>query len=99
MYQPRAIPRFAVLILLWASVFQLPKLAVAQPSQAVRVPFTRTESMITMRDGIRLHTVVLTPQTQTEPLPIILNRTPYGVRYPHSSSAAGGIRKTCMDHS
>jgi len=35
--------------------------------------------MIRMRDGIRLHTVILTPQTQTEPLPILLDRTPYGV--------------------
>ena len=67
----RAIP--ALLILLWASV-------VAQPSsQPLRVPFTRTETMITMRDGVRLHTVILTPETQTEPLPILLDRTPYGV--------------------
>ena len=35
--------------------------------------------MITMRDGVRLHTVILTLQTQTEPLPILLDRTPYGV--------------------
>jgi putative CocE/NonD family hydrolase len=35
--------------------------------------------MITMRDGVRLHTVILAPQTQTEPLPIIMDRTPYGV--------------------
>lgn len=36
--------------------------------------------MIPMRDGVRLHTVILTPQAQTEYLPIIINRTPYGVK-------------------
>lgn len=51
-----------------------------QPAKDTRVPFTRTETMITMRDGVRLHTVILTPQNQTGPLPIILNRTPYGVK-------------------
>ena len=67
----RAIPRSAVLILLLAFV------VVAQSAQpSIRVPFTRTEAMITMRDGIRLHTVILTPQTQTEPLPILIHRTP-----------------------
>ena len=35
--------------------------------------------MITMRDGIRLFTVVFTPKKQTEPLPFLLLRTPYGV--------------------
>jgi putative CocE/NonD family hydrolase len=51
-----------------------------QPAQDTRVPFTRTEAMIQMRDGVHLHTVILAPQTQTEPLPIIINRTPYGVK-------------------
>src|SRR6185503_5768456 len=72
----RAIPRSAVLILLWAFVVPI----VGQSAQQqVRVPFTRTEAMITMRDGVRLHTVILTPQTQTESLPIMIDRTPYGV--------------------
>src|SRR5215471_21491186 len=51
-----------------------------QPAQDSRIPFTRTEEMVPMRDGVRLYTVILTPQSQTEPLPIIFNRTPYGVR-------------------
>jgi len=74
-YQPRrAIPRSAVLILLLAFV------VVGQSAQpSIRIPFTRTDAMITMRDGVRLHTVILTPQTQTEPLPILIDRTPYGV--------------------
>src|SRR5215467_5016765 len=51
-----------------------------EPAQDTRIPFTRGEVMIPMRDGVRLYTVILSPQNQTEPLPIILNRTPYGVR-------------------
>src|SRR5437868_6218149 len=44
------------------------------------VAFDRREEMIRMRDGVRLHTLIFTPQNQTEPLPIIINRTPYGIR-------------------
>jgi uncharacterized protein len=78
----RAIRRFAVLILLWTVVLQLPKVTVAQTgaqtAKPVGVPFARTETMISMRDGVRLHTVILAPQTQSEPLPILMTRTPYG---------------------
>ena len=35
--------------------------------------------MIPMRDGVRLQTAILTPIDQTSPLPILLERTPYGV--------------------
>jgi putative CocE/NonD family hydrolase len=41
--------------------------------------FTRTETMIAMRDGVRLHTRVYTPTRATEQLPILLLRTPYGI--------------------
>ena len=40
---------------------------------------TRTDTMIPMRDGTRLHTVIITPSTPGAPLPIVLERTPYGV--------------------
>jgi len=78
---PYAISRPALLVLLSLLVLQLPESVVAQVNDAegTRVPFTRTEAMIPMRDGTRLYTVILIPQDQTEPLPIIFNRTPYGV--------------------
>lgn len=44
-----------------------------------RVAFKRTEAMIPMRDGVKLFTVILTPETQSGPLPILMGRTPYGV--------------------
>ena len=40
--------------------------------------YQRTEVMIPMRDGIRLHTVVLKPADITAPLPFLIQRTPYG---------------------
>src|SRR5688572_3195647 len=38
----------------------------------------RREVMIPMRDGVRLHTVIVIPKGLTAPAPIILTRTPYG---------------------
>ena len=36
------------------------------------------EAMIPMRDGVRLFTVIMTPRAAAEPLPLLLDRTPYG---------------------
>jgi putative CocE/NonD family hydrolase len=41
--------------------------------------FTVREEMIPMRDGVRLHTRIFVPRDQREPLPFVMNRTPYGV--------------------
>jgi hypothetical protein len=46
---------------------------------AVAPPFRFEEVMIPMRDGIRLQTVILTPVGANGPLPILFQRTPYGV--------------------
>jgi hypothetical protein len=48
------------------------------------VPYTfhdyvRTEAMIPMRDGVKLHAVILAPADIKSPLPILMQRTPYGV--------------------
>src|SRR5579884_3568437 len=42
-------------------------------------PFQYKEVMVPMRDGVRLQTVILTPVGKKGPLPILLQRTPYGV--------------------
>jgi hypothetical protein len=45
--------------------------------------YNRQEVMIPTRDGIHLHTVIFTPKNQSEALPFLLERTPYGVNeYP-----------------
>ncbi|MGC8641284.1 MAG: CocE/NonD family hydrolase, partial [Isosphaeraceae bacterium] len=41
--------------------------------------YDKTEVMIPMRDGVKLHTLVYKPDKQNGPLPFILLRTPYGV--------------------
>ena len=60
------------------SEFRTKKIA-DQPARDTRVAFRRTEVMIPMRDGVKLFTVVLTPEAQTTDLPIYMERTPYGV--------------------
>jgi len=68
----------------WAvatAALALPLLPIAssaqQPAQDPR--FDVQEVMIPTRDGVKLHTLVYTPRTQTGPLPILFRRTPYGV--------------------
>jgi len=41
------------------------------------VDYDRREEMIPMRDGVHLFTIILIPRVK-EPMPIVLNRTPYG---------------------
>jgi hypothetical protein len=41
--------------------------------------FDKSDVMIPARDGIKLHTVIFSPKDAKGPLPILLERTPYGV--------------------
>jgi len=45
--------------------------------------YVRTEAMVPVRDGVKLHVVIFAPKAGTplaaKPLPILLERTPYGV--------------------
>lgn len=41
--------------------------------------FDVTKTMIPMRDGVRLETVILVPKKAQGPLPIVLARSPYGI--------------------
>lgn len=51
--------------------------------------YNRQEVMIPMRDGVKLYTVIFTPKNQTEKLPFLLLRTPYGVnKYPSPEKRA-----------
>ena len=50
-----------------------------QPLQFNKPEYTRQEAMIPMRDGIKLHAVILRPKDYTTPLPFLMERTPYGV--------------------
>src|SRR5258706_583418 len=41
--------------------------------------FDKTEVMIAARDGVKLHTEIYAPKDAKEALPIVLERTPYGL--------------------
>lgn len=49
-----------------------------QPIVEFPQAFKKREAMIPMRDGVRLHTLIFTPQNARQALPILLRRTPYG---------------------
>jgi putative CocE/NonD family hydrolase len=48
-----------------------------QPETGQAGIFVKTEVMIPMRDGVKLHTVIHAPRSSRERLPFILSRTPY----------------------
>ena len=59
-----------------------PKAVYRRTGEAVHHVFhdyQRAEVMIPMRDGVKLHAVVLKPADLATPLPILMQRTPYGV--------------------
>jgi putative CocE/NonD family hydrolase len=70
-----------------------PQVVYKRTGDAVRHTFhdyQRTEAMIPMRDGIKLHTVILKPGDIATPLPFLVQRTPYGVDGTTRASFFGG---------
>ena len=53
--------------------------ATLESSQSGEAKFEAIEEMIPMRDGVKLYTIICVPKNSTESLPILLQRTPYGV--------------------
>ena len=49
----------------------------AQDINFVKNNFTKREYQISMRDGIKLYTIVYSPKDNTKPYPILMERTPY----------------------
>jgi uncharacterized protein len=58
--------------------------------------FDKREVMIPVRDGVRLHTEIYTPKEAKEPLPILLDRTPYGISAPDKGMSNGLHRYSDM---
>ena len=84
--------RISLLVVIAASaIAQQP---IAEPAKS---PFTYQEVMIPMRDGVHLQTVILTPVDQKGPLPIILSRTPYGVRDKAPEEVPANLRELAQD--
>jgi len=84
--------RISLLVVITASAFaQQPA---AEPAKS---PFAYREVMIPMRDGVHLQTVILAPVDQKGPLPIILSRTPYGVRDKAPEKVPANLRELAQD--
>jgi putative CocE/NonD family hydrolase len=66
---------------LTAIIFLFPLLVFAQTQQPPDPPkgFDKIEQMVPMRDGVKLHTIIYAPKSHRDPLPILFNRTPYGI--------------------
>ena len=52
--------------------------------------YQRSEAMIPMRDGVKLHVVILKPADISGPLPFLVQRTPYGCDDTNRASFSGG---------
>jgi len=62
----------------WSGAAARPILAQAAPASAAAA-FDQTETLVPMRDGVRLHTSVFIPKNRSGDLPFLLIRTPYGI--------------------
>jgi putative CocE/NonD family hydrolase len=83
----RSIPKTAgvVVFLAIAGLAFAPRFGAAPQRQGpdFSALFDKTEVMIPMRDGVKLHTEFYTPKNATTPLPLLMNRTPYGIANPN----------------
>ena len=68
--------KLILLLILTAGLYQLTN------AQESFVSYNKKTFMIPMRDGVKLYTVVLSPINATVPLPILIQRTPYGADLP-----------------
>ncbi len=49
------------------------------PSQYIRQHYTKKSYKIPMRDGVHLSTIVYSPRDTSQPYPLVMTRTPYGI--------------------
>src|SRR5262245_58178882 len=70
---------------------------VSIPAQQPEPPFVRSEVMIPMRDGVRLHTFIYAPAGTNEKLPILFLRTPYGTGDMTPAQLAAALKELTAD--
>ncbi|MGZ8846122.1 MAG: CocE/NonD family hydrolase [Pyrinomonadaceae bacterium] len=61
------------------------------------VGFEKIEQMIPMRDGVKLHTIIYKPKSHREPLPILFQRTPYGIDGTYRAFPSGILKELIED--
>ena len=59
--------------------------------------YQRSEAMIPMRDGVKLHVVYLKPADIATPLPFLIQRTPYGCDGTNRATFSGGRPELARD--
>ena len=65
-----------------AALLLLPALSAALPAQTAAPAYTYVklvDTMVAMRDGVKLHTSIYVPQNYSGPLAIVFTRTPYSI--------------------
>jgi putative CocE/NonD family hydrolase len=87
----------ASLFILLTLIFGAP-LAFAQQDKRADLAnlFDKREVMIPVRDGVKLHTEIYTPKDTKEPLPILFERTPYGISAPDKGMSYSLFRYSDM---
>ena len=78
----KSIAAFMVLVCAAVVLIAGPFRAAGQAREDYASLFEKREVMIAMRDGLKLHTEIYSPKNAAEPLPILMNRTPYGISSP-----------------
>jgi putative CocE/NonD family hydrolase len=84
-------------VLLVLFLFSAPLFAQTQPPPDPPKGFDKIEQMIQMRDGVKLHTIIYAPKSSRDPLPIIFNRTPYGIDNIYRGFAAPSSLQELID--
>jgi putative CocE/NonD family hydrolase len=81
-------------------LLSIPIATVAQktlPPPTAKPLFKLKEVMIPVRDGVRLQTAILTPVDQHGPLPILFQRTPYGVPQKPPEQMPSSLKEFAQD--
>jgi putative CocE/NonD family hydrolase len=85
-------------LITFALVFLSPELLQAQTSPPdPPAGFEKIEQMVPMRDGVKLHTIIYAPKSHKDSLPILLNRTPYGIDNIYRGFAAPSSLQELID--
>jgi putative CocE/NonD family hydrolase len=93
----------AMLVTAWSAAPLVPAGTAAAQDTPTRRPvpaasaFDKTEVMIPMRDGVKLHTLIYVPKGISTNLPIIMSRTPYGIAGTERSLGSASLKDLIAD--
>src|SRR5262245_14897237 len=89
--------RFFLYVTAFLIAFSIPINAQTAPPPDPPAGFEKIEQMIPMRDGVKLHTIIYVPKSPRDSLPILLNRTPYGIDNIYRGFAAPSSLQELVD--